>query len=476
MRRKYPLSVMVLTTLILIMLMINTPIAYGEGYGSKLEYELYLIDYGYIVVASDKVAYFEMPLNYSDGNLNQTVYLMTIGGNSFVNRSKDVVSVGLRMRNLTDAFMIMKIELSFNNLTKTVLGLFKNPYLFREDFVIPSEILTKYVRRPAEIVRDVVVKDFEKWLSDKGFKDIGNLSKAYIAVAAAYFIYRSGYIRYSPSAFGRTLEDVVKLKIGDCDDMSRVLMNLLWHYGIPAKIEYGYVYLPLDFPINVENSFIYFRNAGPHGYVVAYIPPLGWTSLDFLAGARMLYPVVVTGYDIAQDVDVKSIEEAKKFNRVNIYSELVELLSKDELRDKNIKLNDPTSIRNYALNVLGRYLRNQITTYLCKEYCTVTIINKTVTLPINYTITRTVSITHTYIEEVVKERTQTLTITKIKTLPIKYNVTRTLTLEITKTITKTLTKTKVKAEIPPYIIASLGGLSVIIIIITLMLLSYRRRY
>ena len=98
------------------------------------------------------------------------------------------------------------------------------------------------------------------------------------------------------------------------------------------------------------------------------------------------------------------------------------------------------------------------------------------TLPINYTITRTVSITHTYIEEVVKERTQTLTITKIKTLPIKYNVTRTLTIEITKTITKTLTKTKVKAEIPPYIIASLGGLSVIIIIITLMLLSYRRRH
>ncbi len=465
-----------LLQLIIVLLMLqllNSTVNAGSTYGPIVEYTLYLIDYGYIVVATDEKAYFEMPLNYSDGNLNQTVIIVNIGGNSYMNKSGNGVVVGLKMHNLTDAFMVAKIHVRMVNFTKVLMDIMNNPDMFKGIYTIPSDILAKFVKTPVKIVEDVVVEDFEKWFKERTGKNVSAVSKAYLALSAAYFIYRSGYIKYSPSALPRTLEDVVKGRAGDCDDMSRVLMNLLWHYGIPAKIEYGYVYLPLYLPIPVENSIIYFKNAGPHGYVVAYIPPLGWVSLDLLASARLTYPVVVTGYDTTPDISTESVEEAKRFNRVNVYSELIELVDINELSKLNVNVTDDSSIREYALKTLEGSVKEQISKFIVSP--------RTIT----YTQTKTIMMNKTITGKIREKVTETLTTTKIMTNVVtsevvrteteRVTLTNTVTHTITETTTYTLTKTLVRNVVPSYVWYSIAALLIVIVALISIMVIYCRK-
>ncbi|OYT47773.1 MAG: hypothetical protein B6U85_04420 [Desulfurococcales archaeon ex4484_42] len=452
-------------TILLILQAMGNAVNAVNTYGQMIEYTLYLIDYGYIVVATDEIAYFEMPLNYSDGTLNQTVIIVNIGGNSYINRSGNDVIISLKMYNLTDAFMVAKIHAKMINFTEVLTEIMNNPDMFKNAYVIPSDILREFVKTPVKIVDDIVVKDFERWFKERTGRNVSTVSKAYLALSAAYFIYKSGYIKYSPSALPRTIEDIINSRSGDCDDMSRVLMNLLWHYGIPAKIEYGYVYLPLYLPVPVENSIMYFKNAGPHGYVVAYIPPLGWVSLDLLAGARLIYPVVVTGYDTTPDVSVEGIEEAKRFNKVNIYSELIELIDVNELNKLGINVTDDSSIREYALKILEESIKDQISKYIVSPQ----------TITHTHTKIKTVILNRTVTERIEERITETLTMTSIKTKVMTSEVTYTVTDTLTTTVTYTLTKTLTKEIVPSHVWYSIIALVAIIIALALITIKYCRK-
>ncbi len=279
-------------------------------------------DYAYITYvngssSSNTTAYFDIPTNYSDGALNQTVHIIAYGGNVSVGGGKNNASVSIELFNGSQGFVVAKVVESFLNDTAILTYIARHPTAFKFTSTnIPAAIRRKYVRRPAEVVVKYVVPAFRKWLSkllSNSSIELGNVSKAFIAVLAAYFIYISGYIRYSASAMPRTLNETVIKRVGDCDDMSRVLTNLLWYYGIPAKIDYGYVYIPsFNVTVTLERSAIRFLNNGPHAFVTAYIPGLKWVSLDFLAGSLLNNPFLIQYASTKAVVTRKDIQKIRK--------------------------------------------------------------------------------------------------------------------------------------------------------------------
>ncbi len=424
-----------LSLIILILLLSSIPTLVSSSY-SVNEVTLYLLDYAFMIKVNSTKAAFEMPINYTDGNYNQTVYVVKVGGNAYINKSGNNYYVDINMNNLTDAFFIARIVIKYRNVTSFISKVLQNHTAYSGSYAIPSEILRKYVKEPVKIIREKVVPDYIKWLRNTYGESVRDVSKAFIAVTAAQFIYRSGYIRYSPSPYPRTVEEIVTKHEGDCDDMSRVLMNLLWYFGIPARIEYGYVYLPLDMPVPVGNSLMYFKDAGPHGFVIAYIPPLGWVSLDFLANARVSYLVVVTGHDSTPDVSKEAVKEAEEFNIVNIYTELIQLFSSKDLSKLKLDPNNTSSIRYYALSKLRPYLNSRIKKYIC---------NCLTTTSCPLVLTETKTVTKTVTEVVTKTLSKselpkvTTTVTSVSTKIIE----KTTILVRTKTITKTIVTTSV---------------------------------
>ncbi|PUA33656.1 MAG: hypothetical protein B7O98_04390 [Zestosphaera tikiterensis] len=253
--------------------------------------------------------YFEIPINYSDGLYSQKVFLVSYGGNvSLVKVGESATSFKILISNGTYGYLILNVTVEHN--MSRELGLityirfsndtkaYSSPY--------PEELLSKYVLNPDPLVVKYVIPEFENWLKER-YKITAptDISKTYLAVKAAEFIYGRYFIKYNASALPRTTKEVIESRQGDCDDMSRILLSILWYYGIPAKIVYGYVYLPYDETIGIYGSYLRFINAGPHGFVTAYVPKVGWISLDLLAYARLHYPVLITG----ETTDIQITEE-----------------------------------------------------------------------------------------------------------------------------------------------------------------------
>ncbi len=279
-------------------------------------------DYAYITYvngssAENTTAYFDIPTNYSDGTFNQTAYVITYGGNVSVGGSKGNFSISINLFKGSQGFVVVKVVESFLNDTALITYIAKHPSAFNFSLSsIPSSVRRKYLGKPAKVVVKYVVPAFRKWLGKLLSNDNltwKNVSKAFIAVLAAYFIYVSGYIHYSASAMPRTLNETVIKRVGDCDDMSRVLTNLLWYYGIPAKINYGYVYIPsFNVTATLEGSAVRFLNNGPHAFVSAYIPKLKWVSLDFLAGSLLNNPFLIQYASTKAVVTKKDVQKIKK--------------------------------------------------------------------------------------------------------------------------------------------------------------------
>ncbi len=329
---------------------VSTSAQPSHGKLQHLDFTLY--DYAYVVLTKNETtAYFEMPSNYSDGTLNQTVYIVAYGGNVTLVGNDSNVTAQIKVFNGSYGFVVVKIKQTFLNLTSIVLEISRNPKAFAGvENEVPQDIRKKYVKKPVDIIKQKVVPDFTKWLKERGY-NINNVSKAFLAVQAAIFIYLSGYIHYNASALPRTLADIVNKHQGDCDDMSRVLMNLLWYYGIPAKMEYSYVYLPLNMTMPIEGSYMRFLNAGPHAYTLMYIPTIGWVSLDFLAGARLNNPSLVEGESLTAEVTQKQLEHAKKALSKIRYAEEVMLFKDNEI---------PSKLRTYNVNKLTTILHGML--------------------------------------------------------------------------------------------------------------------
>ncbi len=322
------------------------------NYGRPQHLSFTLYDYAYVVLTRNvSTAYFEIPANYSDGTLNQTVYIVAYGGNVSLVGNGNNVTAQVKVFNGSFGFIVIRIKQTFLNLTNIVLEISRNPKMFADlEDRFPPNIKEKYVRKPADIIRQKVVPDFTKWLKERGYT-INNVSKAFLAVQAAVFIYLSGYIRYNASALPRTLADIVNKHQGDCDDMSRILMNLLWYYGIPAKMEHSYVYLPLNITMPVEGSYMRFLNAGPHAYTLMYIPTIGWISLDFLAGARLNNPSLVEEESLTAEITEKQLEHARKELSKIKYAEEVMLF-----RDSEV----PPRLKTYNITKLATTLHGML--------------------------------------------------------------------------------------------------------------------
>ena len=127
-----------------------------------------------------------------------------------------------------------------------------------------------------------------------------------------------------------------KEKKGDCDDMSRVLVDLLRSYGIPAVIAYGYVIIESKwlkhYVIPVENTTYIFHYAGPHAFTIAYVPGLGWMPVDLLAGSMIVYPFVFENFSASTEVNKTAVEEFKNMSKKLVAIQLIAALSKDEYK------------------------------------------------------------------------------------------------------------------------------------------------
>ncbi len=408
----------VAAVVLILLSIINSCVVISED-NSRVIKELYLVDLAQVVLTDENTtAWFETPINYSVETYVQKVYIIKMGGPTWFDHEKK--SIGINITNKTLAYIVVKVIVEYTeDMMGTVLDILKNSQAYIDyQNEVPDDVRKDYIKTPIESVNTTVKEDFIKWLRSKGY-DISNVSKAFLACRAAQFIYASGYIKYSANPLPRTLDEVIEKKEGDCDDMSRILINLLWALGIPAKIEYGYVYLPWTDVFNVGESYIKFKDAGPHAWVAAYIPPLGWVSLDFLAGARLVYPAIITGSSTEGTVSKEEVEETLEFNIKVKYAEYVAVHPASKL---------PTSAEDAAELLISEAIQN-ITPYVEKiaekygvELPPINLVTETVTV----TSTTTTTVTETKEYTVVSTTTSYVTVTE----------------EVTETVTQTKTEYK----------------------------------
>ncbi len=237
---------------------------------------------------SRAVLQLDEPINVSLGNIDQRSELLVlenVSPNLIVNASD---------RGFHGALFIVKLCYPRPSwMVKLLLLLMLDPYAFR-NYSVPAKVLKEYVGKPEPVILNVA-KSFVSWLRSNGV-DLPRLSVAGLAVEAALFVYFV-YIKYSPSPMPRSVEETVKLRKGDCDDMSRVLTELLWHFYIPAAMLYGFVEVNFSRAFTVKVGSFEFEspNLAPHAFVVSYLPPFGWLSIDLLAGSYITNPFIATG-------------------------------------------------------------------------------------------------------------------------------------------------------------------------------------
>lgn len=317
--------------------------SYAQETPSYDVYNLTYVDAAVITYANNvSEGFFETPINYTEPHYTQVVRVFRVGGNVTINTSGNKTSFMIPINNNTRGYVVLNVTL-IRESSKEMNIIAQALYLgniFLYNYPYPEEVVEKYVLQPNEKVVEVVVPLFEEWMRSKLYTNISlsKVSKTYLAVWAANYIYGGYLIKYNASAIPRSLEEVLERREGDCDDMSRILLSLLWYYGVPAKIQYGYVYLKFDYVTDVYGSLTRFINAGPHAYVVIYVPTVGWVSVDLLAWARLYYPTLITGESTYSNVTSEDLEEIEKFYTSFKYLELIEIhesskLPEDLMRD-----------------------------------------------------------------------------------------------------------------------------------------------
>ena len=179
---------------------------------------------------------------------------------------------------------------------------------------LPEEV-RKYLRDPHPKVLEIVKPEYERWFKQVYKRSAGEADPLGIAATAAYFVYFH-YIEYDPSGIPRSIEQVVESRRGDCDDMSRVLVELLNAYGIPAMIASGYTYIKgLNLTQPIESVTYKYVNGGPHAFVMAYVPGYGWISLDLLASSLLESPFAFEGYGRETKVEEELVEKLVDLHR-----------------------------------------------------------------------------------------------------------------------------------------------------------------
>lgn len=196
--------------------------------------------------------------------------------------------------------------------------------------VIPEEA-SNYLKTPHSKIVKVVKPEYERWFKETYGCDVKDVGPLGIAATAAYFV-QFVFINYDPSGIPRSIEEVVDARCGDCDDMSRVLVELLNAYGIPAVISVGYVYVSnFDMEMPIENVTYRYVNCGPHAFVMAYISGKGWFSLDFLALTLLARPFVFEDYSRETTIEEEQVQEHLSLHRSLNATQVIVTLREEEM-------------------------------------------------------------------------------------------------------------------------------------------------
>jgi len=197
---------------------------------------------------------------------------------------------------------------------------------------LPEEV-REYLREPHPKVLENVKPEYESWFRWIYKRNTSEVSPLGIAATAAYFVYFC-YIEYDPSGVPRSIEQVIESRRGDCDDMSRILVELLNAYGIPAVMVGGYTYIQgLNLTQPIENVTYKYVNGGPHAFVMAYVPNEGWVSLDLLARSLLGNPFAFEGYGRETEVERETVEELLGLHRSINATQAFVLMSEREFEE-----------------------------------------------------------------------------------------------------------------------------------------------
>ncbi|MEM2481853.1 MAG: transglutaminase family protein [Candidatus Nezhaarchaeales archaeon] len=275
----------------------------------------------------------ETPINISlkDGFEQKVVYTMQY--NVVFNET-----IGAYVFNATKGFIgffLSHVELHSRHREQTYRSLMQALYdpkftSTSRSIEMPEEV-SSYLKSPYLKVVEVVRPKYEEWFKGTYGYDVEDAGLLGIAATAAYFV-QHVFIQYDPSGIPKSIDEVVDTRRGDCDDMSRVLVELLSTYNIPAVISIGYVYVSnFNFTVPIENVTYRYVNCGPHAFVMAYIPSEGWLSLDFLAFTLLAHPFICEGYSRETTVEEELVQEYLSLHRSLNATQVMMILSEEDL-------------------------------------------------------------------------------------------------------------------------------------------------
>jgi hypothetical protein len=314
----------------------------------------------------------ETPRNLTlEEGFTQEVYHL-ISYNVVYNETAKAFAFNVSEAGYFEGFFVSKVVTCtrpFGEVSNYVSAALRNPrYMPPISGEIP-ESTRSYLREPYSKVVEVVKPAYESWFRGLYNFDVREASILGIAVTAAYFIYGGFFIKYDPSALPRSIDEVLEQKRGDCDDMSRVLIELLNAYGIPALMATGYTYISgFNYTAPIENVTYRFIGNGPHGYVVAYIPGLGWVSLDFLAGSLLERPFVFDGYTRETSVSREALKEFVDIHKRINATQVIAVFTEDELsRALGSPLTLKSALEYFNVVVKGEVSERATTTIVTQE-------------------------------------------------------------------------------------------------------------
>ena len=219
---------------------------------------------------------FDLPMNVSESLVRQLVYLRNVTGDFKILRKNDRIMLGLPLNKTGGAegvaFVVVKVAYNYTGGgTPTIPSL--DDYVLKSS--IPREFIEKYVREPDEAIKSIE-DEVDVYLKRHNV-NMENIVK--VAYWVAKYIMEN--FEYQTSGKPRPLKEVVARRVGDCDDLSELYVNLMWRYGIPAQLGSVAIFLygRRDY-IDMGVSKVICENVGYHAYALVYMPKWGWVPVD----------------------------------------------------------------------------------------------------------------------------------------------------------------------------------------------------
>jgi len=220
---------------------------------------------------------------FSTDNLSSSEYTLTIDeeGNTvlhFVKLPKGLRPASSLNLSLEYTLKVMEKKIDINELSKGVVS------------DVPSELKSYFTAKTGIWdTDDVKLRELAMNLA-KGETRVLPILLSFIEwmeLNIRYPLYPEADERHIAWYPNQTYEE----KEGDCDDLGNLLITLLRIRGIPAYLQIGVIYYKGSTSIRLFNGS-YVRdsiNAAWHGWVMVYVPPVGWVPVDltYFSGLRV---------------------------------------------------------------------------------------------------------------------------------------------------------------------------------------------